>query len=64
MARPAWQIIGVLLAGISEIPAHSRPSEAFAALGDVSDEFAAIRFEDLGAEGRPLPRAASAATEA
>jgi NADH-quinone oxidoreductase subunit G len=54
MARPAWQIIGVLLAGLRETAAPARPADAFAALGELRPEFAGIRFEDLGSEGRRL----------
>jgi len=62
MSRPAWQIIGVILAGMTEASAPARPSDAFRSLGDLAADFAAIRFEDLGATGLPLPRAAGAAT--
>ena len=55
MARPAWQILGVLLAGISDTPAPATPGDAFATLGQLRPEFAALRWEELGSQGRPLP---------
>ncbi|MEX2583972.1 MAG: molybdopterin-dependent oxidoreductase [Gemmatimonadota bacterium] len=57
MSRPAWQIIGVLLAGLREVPAPSRPTDAFALLGEIEARFAGIAFDELGADGRPLPGA-------
>lgn len=54
MTRPAWQIIGVLLAGLRDVPAPARPGDAFALLTEMAPEFSGLRFEDLGAEGRPL----------
>jgi len=54
MARPAWQIIGVALSGLREVSAPATPAEAFGFLGEFEPRFGAIRFEDLGAEGRGL----------
>jgi NADH-quinone oxidoreductase subunit G len=56
MARPAWQILGVLLAGIRGENAPATPADAFALLGEVRAEFAGLSFADLGAQGRPLPQ--------
>jgi predicted molibdopterin-dependent oxidoreductase YjgC len=64
MARPAWQIIGVLLAGLRSVAAPARPADAFSALADVSAEFAGLGFDELGTEGRPLSRATSPAGSA
>lgn len=55
MARPAWQILGVLLAGIGDAGAPGTAADAFESLGAVRGEFAGLRFADLGAQGRPLP---------
>ena len=63
MARPAWQIIGVILAGLKGVSAQARPADAFAALGELRAEFASIRFEDLGADGRSLPVAGELAAK-
>jgi NADH-quinone oxidoreductase subunit G len=54
MARPAWQVIGVLLAGLTGSDAPARPSDAFRALGEIHPDFGALRYEDLGAVGQPL----------
>jgi NADH-quinone oxidoreductase subunit G len=61
MARPAWQIIGVLMSGLLDTVAPARPADAFEVLGDIRSEFGALRFEDLGGAGLPLPFAAPAA---
>lgn len=54
MSRPAWQILGVLLAGLLETAAPARPGEAFAALAETRPEFGAIDFDELGTSGRSL----------
>jgi NADH-quinone oxidoreductase subunit G len=56
MARPAWQILGVLLAGITGAEAPATPDQAFAVLGHLRAEFGSLRFADLGAQGRDLPQ--------
>ncbi len=55
MARPAWQILGVLLAGITEGTAPATPADAFTSLAEVRAEFGGIRYTDLGTQGQPLP---------
>ena len=60
MARPAWQILGVLLAGISEAPAIATAADAFAALAGVRSEFGALSWTELGAQGLPLASFAEA----
>lgn len=64
MSRPAWQIIGVLIAGLKGVQAPMATGEAFNILGDLSPEFSGVRFEDIGGEGRLLPRGVAAATSA
>lgn len=54
MARPAWQIIGVLLAGLESGAAPSSPAEAYGTLASLNSEFGAVRFEDLGGDGALL----------
>ncbi|MEX0911953.1 MAG: 2Fe-2S iron-sulfur cluster-binding protein [Gemmatimonadota bacterium] len=54
MSRPAWQIIGVLLAGLQEAAAPAKPGDAFEALGSLSPAFAGLGFDELGGEGREL----------
>jgi NADH-quinone oxidoreductase subunit G len=64
MARPAWQILGVLLAGIAEAQVPATPEDAFAALSELRPEFGRIRFRDLGTQGLPLPEAGALAETA
>lgn len=54
MARPAWQILGVLHAGITGGEATGTPAEAFAALGALRPEFAAVDWDALGTQGISL----------
>jgi NADH-quinone oxidoreductase subunit G len=55
MARPAWQVLGVLLAGVRNKQAPATPADAFALLGELRSEFAALSFAELGSQGQPLP---------
>jgi NADH-quinone oxidoreductase subunit G len=56
MARPAWQILGVLLAGIGDAPAIATAADAFATI----PAFAGLSWADLGQQGAPLPSFAEA----
>jgi NADH-quinone oxidoreductase subunit G len=56
MTRPAWQILGVLRAGIVGDAAPATPADAFALLAEVRAEFGGVRWEDLGVQGQELPR--------
>lgn len=62
MARPAWQILGVFLSGLTEAQAPARPADAFAALGELRPEYAQLNYDDLGAIGRPLGGVPAAGT--
>jgi NADH-quinone oxidoreductase subunit G len=55
MTRPAWQILGVLRAGITGDVAPATAADAFATLGDLRAEFGGLRWEDLGVGGLDLP---------
>jgi NADH-quinone oxidoreductase subunit G len=55
MARPAWQILGVLLAGVQGVNAPARTEDAFSLLGELRAEFGGIEWGELGATGRELP---------
>jgi NADH-quinone oxidoreductase subunit G len=59
MARPAWQILGVLLAGIGDEGAPGTAADAFHALGSVRPEFGTLQWADLGAGGALLPQPAA-----
>jgi NADH-quinone oxidoreductase subunit G len=61
MARPAWQILGVLLAGIGDGRAPATAAEAFAALAAARPEFGALSWAELGTEGADLAVATAAA---
>ncbi len=56
MARPAWQILGVLRAGVEGVNAPATPSDAFALLGEIRAEFGRLDWGELGAQGRDLPQ--------
>ncbi|HSU15259.1 molybdopterin-dependent oxidoreductase [Longimicrobium sp.] len=60
MSRPAWQILGVLLAGISDAAPAATAADAFAALAGVRPEFGALQWAELGQQGAPLPSFAEA----
>ena len=61
MARPAWQILGVLLSGLRGGDAPATPADAFDALGAMRAEFGGIRFQDLGTQGKQLGALSSVA---
>lgn len=54
LARPAWQIAGVLLAGLEDGPAPSTAAQAFLRLGELYDDFAGLSYDTLGARGAVL----------
>jgi NADH-quinone oxidoreductase subunit G len=54
MARPAWQILGVLRAGIAGDLAPATPADAFSLLGEVRPEFGRLSWDDLGVVGAEL----------
>jgi NADH-quinone oxidoreductase subunit G len=55
MARPAWQILGVLLAGVKGEAAPATAADAFTWLSELRSEFSGLHWEDLGVQGRALP---------
>lgn len=64
MARPAWQVLGVLLAGITGGDAPATADQAFARLAEVRPEFGALTFAELGGQGRSLPSPSALAESA
>jgi NADH-quinone oxidoreductase subunit G len=54
MTRPAWQILGVLRAGITGDVAPATAADAFATLAEIRAEFGGLRWQDLGVHGQPL----------
>jgi predicted molibdopterin-dependent oxidoreductase YjgC len=53
-ARPAWQVAGVLLAGLGAAQAPADAGRAFLALAEVSDAFEGLSYEILGTQGAVL----------
>jgi NADH-quinone oxidoreductase subunit G len=51
LARPAWQILGVALAGLGDGDAPVHAAQAFARLGELHDEFAGLNYDALGMRG-------------
>jgi NADH-quinone oxidoreductase subunit G len=70
LARPAWQILGVLLAGIEDGTAPATAGDAFLRLGDWHPEFAGLSYDVIGSRGAvinetvQLPAAAGGAPDA
>jgi NADH-quinone oxidoreductase subunit G len=56
MARPAWQILGVLRAGVEGVHAPATPEQAFALLGELRAEFGKVEWAGIGAQGQQLPQ--------
>ncbi len=65
LARPAWQVLGVLLAGLEASQAPASAADAFLVLGEHFAEFRGLSYEALGARGallnEPIKLAAGAA---
>jgi NADH-quinone oxidoreductase subunit G len=52
LARPAWQILGVLLAGLAEgATAPATAADAFLRLGDWHAEYSGLSYDVIGARG-------------
>jgi NADH-quinone oxidoreductase subunit G len=51
LARPAWQILGVLLAGLGDGDAPASAANAFLRIAQHYDEFAGISYETMGSRG-------------
>jgi NADH-quinone oxidoreductase subunit G len=54
LARPAWQVLGVLLAGLDEGPAPADAGNAFLQIGSRFDAFAGLSYEVIGTRGALL----------
>jgi NADH-quinone oxidoreductase subunit G len=68
LARPAWQILGVLLAGLDDGTAPATASDAFLRLGDWHPEYSGLSYDLIGARGalmnEPVRLAAGAGRDA
>ena len=51
LARPAWQVLGVLLAGLGDGDAPASAANAFALLGQWFSEFAGLSYDTIGSRG-------------
>ncbi len=54
LARPAWQILSVILAGLDDAPAPATAADAFARIGNWFDEFAGLSYDTIGTQGALL----------
>ncbi len=50
-ARPAWQVLGVLLAGLEDGDAPATAADAFLRLGEWHPPFRGLTYQDLGLRG-------------
>ncbi|HEY0811592.1 MAG TPA: molybdopterin-dependent oxidoreductase [Longimicrobiales bacterium] len=54
LARPAWQILSVILAGLDDAPAPASAADAFARIGSWFDEYAGLSYDTIGSRGALL----------
>jgi NADH-quinone oxidoreductase subunit G len=54
LARPAWQIAGVVLAGLGDGPAPASAGDAFLRVAELNPAFAGLDYPRLGTAGGPL----------
>lgn len=54
LARPAWQILGVVLAGLGDSGAPASAADAFARVAELHDEFAGLSYDVMGTRGALL----------
>jgi NADH-quinone oxidoreductase subunit G len=51
MARPAWQVLGVILAGLGDGVAPADAGNAFLRVAQLYDAFAGLSYETIGSRG-------------
>jgi NADH-quinone oxidoreductase subunit G len=54
LARPAWQVLGVVLAGLDDAAAPATAGDAFLRLVELHDAFSGLDYGVLGSAGAPL----------
>jgi NADH-quinone oxidoreductase subunit G len=54
LARPAWQVLGVLLAGLDDGPAPADAASAFLRVGALFDDFGGLSYDMIGTRGALL----------
>ncbi len=57
LARPAWQVLGVVLAGLEDAPAPASAADAFLRLGELVGAFQGLSYEMIGPRGALLNEA-------
>ena len=57
LARPAWQVLGVVLAGLDDAAAPATAADAFLRLGELNDAFQGLSYEVVGPRGALLNEA-------
>ncbi|MGH7482737.1 MAG: 2Fe-2S iron-sulfur cluster-binding protein [Longimicrobiales bacterium] len=60
LARPAWQVLGVLLAGLDDGPAPATASDAFLRAAQLHEAFDGLDYVTIGASGAPARTPAGA----
>ena len=50
-ARPAWQVLGVILAGLDDAPAPASAADAFLRLAELHPELGGLSYEVIGSRG-------------
>jgi hypothetical protein len=51
LSRPAWQVLGVLLAGLDDAPAPADVASAFLRVAELHAEFSGLSYETIGTRG-------------
>jgi len=54
LARPAWQVLGVLLAGLEDADAPADAGSAFLRVAELNDAFAGLSYDTIGPRGALL----------
>jgi NADH-quinone oxidoreductase subunit G len=54
LARPAWQVLGVILAGLEDAPAPATAGNAFLRIAELYEAFSGLSYEALGGRGALL----------
>jgi NADH-quinone oxidoreductase subunit G len=62
MARPAWQVLGVVLAGLDDGAAPATAGDAFLRLAELTEAFRGLSYPEIGTRGAFLNEPAKLAT--
>lgn len=54
LARPAWQVLGVILAGLDDAPAPADAGNAFLRIAGLHEDFSGLSYESIGTRGALL----------